>query len=198
LSTARAGSIDASAVGLVSPASTINFSEIALPANTVLTTQYSSQGISFSPNVYYDAEIGYGFTNDISNFTDATEPAFINPVVFSFSSSQTGVAFQMVADGTPYMFQAFLGGTGGTLVDSFTDSGIGSATSLFFGFSNETFNTIVITQEGTGGGPYWDLSNIELSNAAITSVPEPSSFLLVAPALAGLWLALRRRAALRQ
>jgi PEP-CTERM motif len=195
LGTARAGHIDASATGLASPASTITFGEIALAPNTVLTNQYSGLGVSFSPNVYYDAEISFGFSNDISNFTHPTEPAFINPVVFSFSSAQTSAAFQMVADSTPYTFQAYLGGTGGTLVDSFTDPSIQSVTpALFYGFTNETFDTIVITQEGAGGGPFWDLSNIQLSNAAVTSsVPEPSTFLLLGPALAGLLLASRRR-----
>jgi hypothetical protein len=194
LGTACAGQIDGSATGLASPASTIDFTEIALAPDTVLTTQYSGLGVSFSPNVYYDAEIAFGFTADISNFTDATEPAFINPVAFSFSSPQTGVAFQMAADSTPYLFQAYLGGTGGTLVDSFTDTNVQSVTPpLFYGFSNETFDTIVITQEGAGSGPFWDLSNIQLSNAPITSTPEPSTFLLLGPALAGLLLASRRR-----
>jgi hypothetical protein len=195
LGVARAGQIDASATGLASPAETIDFSEIALAPNTVLTTQYSSLGISFSPNVYYDAEVSFGFTNDISNFTYATEPAFVDPVVFSFSSPQTSAAFQMVADDTPYTIEAFLGGTGGTLVDSFVDPSIGGNTpGLFYGFTGETFDTIEISQAGTGGGPYWDLGNIELSNAPIaTDAPEPGSLLLLGPALAGLWLACRGR-----
>jgi len=197
LGIARAGQIDGSATGLASPTSTIDFTEIALAPNTVLTTQYSGLGVSFSPNVYFDAEVAFGFAGDVSNFTDATEPAFVNPVVMSFSSPQTGAAFQMVADSTPYLFQAYLGGAGGTLVDSFTDPNIQAVTPpLFYGFTGETFDTIVITQEGAGSGPFWDLSNIQLSNASVTtSTPEPSTFLLLGPALAGLLLASRRRKA---
>jgi hypothetical protein len=193
LGVAHAGQIVAGVTGLTSPVSTVDFSELSLAANTVLTTQYAGFGVSFSPNVYYDAETTF-FPNEVSNFTDATEPGFINPVVISFTSPQTSAAFQIVADDTPYLFQAFSGGTGGTLVDSFTSTVAGDA-SLYYGFTNETFDTIEITQEGDGGGPYWDLSNIELSNAAISGVPEASSMLLVGPALAGLWIASRRRSA---
>jgi hypothetical protein len=186
---AHAGQIDASAVGLASPAETITFAEIALPADTVLTNQYASLGVTFSPNAYYNGEIDTPFVNDVANFTDPTEPAFINPVVISFSTPQTAADFQMEADGTPYFFSAFLGGTGGTLVDSFTDPSVGGA--LFYGFFGETFDTIQISQAGTGGGPYWVLDNIELGTAS--SAPEPGSMLLIVPALAGLWLVWRRR-----
>jgi hypothetical protein len=192
LGVAHAGQIVAGVTGLTSPLSTVDFTELSLAANTPVTTQYASYGVSFSPNVYYNAETSY-FPNEVSNYTDATEPAFIEPVVISFTSPQTSAAFQIVADDTPYLIQAFSGGTGGTLVDSFTSTIAGSI--LYYGFTNETFDTIEITQEGEGGGPYWDLSNIELSNAAISGVPEASSMLLVGPALAGLWIASRRRSA---
>lgn len=189
LGVARAGIIDGSVTGLTSPAETISFGEIILPVNTSVTTQYSGLGVSFSPNVYYDPQAYGSFVNDVGNFTFPSEPAYIDPVVMSFSTPQTGVAFQMTADSTPYLFQAFLGGTGGTLVDSFTDANIGDI--LFYGFSNETFDTIKISEAGAGGGPYWLIDNIQLGTG--TAVPEPSSILLMGPAMAGLWLARRGR-----
>jgi len=192
LGVAHAGQIVAGVTGLTSPVSTVDFTELSLAANTTVTTQYASYGVSFSPNVYYNAETQY-FSNEVSNFTDPTEPEFVDPVIISFTSPQTSAAFQMVADDTPYLFQAFSGGTSGTLVDSFSSEVTG--TIAYYGFTNETFDTIEISQGDSGGGPYWDLSNIELSNAAISGVPEASSMLLVGPVLAGLWIASRRRSA---
>src|SRR5580658_5885562 len=134
---ARAGQIIDGATGLASPAATINFAEISLPANTSLTTQYYSAGVTFAPNMYYDADTTY-FTNSVANFTFATQPAYINPVVISFDSPQTSVAMDLVGTSDLFLFQAFLGGTGGTLVDSF--SAPIQQTPGFYGFTNETFD----------------------------------------------------------
>ena len=189
---ARAGAINDSATGLASPAQTITFSEINLPTDTAVTTQYSSLGVSFSPNVYYDPQLGFGFTNDIGNFTFPTQPAVVNPLVMSFSSPESAVAFQMTADSTPFLFQAFLGGTSGSLVASFPGSDVSST--AFYGFLNDDFDTIEITQEGDGGGPYWLISSIQ-SNPGTSTVPEPSSGILLLTALLAIGFVARNRIA---
>jgi PEP-CTERM motif len=188
---AHANTIDASATGLPSPAETIDFSEIVLPADTAVTSQYSSLGVTFSPSVYYNPEVPYGtFTNDVGNFTYPTEPNFTDPVTINFTSVQTAADFQMAADTTPYQFQAYLGGT---LVDSFTDTAVSPSSGLYYGFSGESFDSIVITQEGAGE-PYWLIDNIQLSNLSAATVPEPSPVVLMLAGFVGIGLfGLRRR-----
>jgi len=186
----RADAINGSATGLASPTQTITFGEIALPANTMVTTQYSGLGVSFAPNGYYDPQIGYGLTNDIGNFTFATEPAFVNPFTMLFSTPQTAVDFQMAGDGTSFLFQAFLGGS---LVDSFTSAVGVPSPLLFYGFDNDDFNSIKITQTGASEGPYWLIGNVQFGVAAVATAPEPSSILLLGIGIVGLGFNVRRR-----
>ena len=98
--------------------------------------------------------------------------------------------FQMAADGTSYLFQAFLGGTGGTLVASFTDPDVAYPTpALFYGFSNITFDTIKISLTAPAADEtYWLIGNIQSD-----PVPEPTSLLLLGTGLAGIGLAAWRR-----
>jgi hypothetical protein len=162
--------IFASPTGIASPVQTITFDEIVLPANSLVTNQYSGLGVTFS-GIYYDPQTGFGNVqgNDIGNFTFATQPAFQNPVTLTFSTPVTAAALSFDADGTPYLFQAFLGGT---QVDSFVDT-VGVSSSDYYGFQNEVFNQIVITQDGAGGGSDWVADNIQTSAAA---TPEPSYY----------------------
>jgi hypothetical protein len=185
---AKADDIIASSTGLTSPVQTLTFDEIVLPMNTSLTTQYSGLGISFTPNVYYSPQTTFGNVqgNDIGNFTFNPDGP-VNPVSFVFSGPINGAAFSFDADSTPYLFQAFLGGV---LVDSFTAT-VGVSTSDYYGFNNITFDTIVITQEGAGGGPFWVADNIQFGSAV--STPEPASIALLGFGLFGLAAAKLRR-----
>lgn len=179
---AIADSFSASPTGVASPTQTIDFSEIVLAQNSVVTNQYAGLGITFSPNVYYDPQTGFGLpANDIGNFTFLTEPGFVNPVTFTFSTPLTSAAFAMVADSTPYLFQASLNGT---VVDSFVATVGESGPDYYYGFTNDDFNQITITQQGAGSGPYWLASNIEFGSPASSATPEPSSLLLMATGFA--------------
>lgn len=178
---ARADDIIASSTGLTSPVQTLTFDEIILPMNTSVTNQYAGLGVTFSPNVFYSPQTTFGNVqgNDIGNFT-FTGGGPISPVTFNFTSPLTGAAFSFDADGTPYLFQAFLGGT---LVDSFTAT-VGVSTNDFYGFNNITFDSIVITDEGSGGGPFWVADNIQFGSTAAT--PEPGTFALLGLGALGL------------
>jgi PEP-CTERM motif len=180
---ALADDIIASATGLASPTQTLTFEEIVLPVNTSLTNQYAGLGVSFSPSVFYSPQTNFGNVqgNDIGNFTlDGGGP--ISPVTFGFASALTGAAFSFEADGTPYLFEALLGGS---VVDSFSATvGFGAA-SDFYGFNNITFDSIRITQTGTGGGPFWVADNLQFGSPA-TATPEPGSLALMGFGILGL------------
>jgi hypothetical protein len=186
---AIADSFSASPTGIPSPTQTIDFSEIALAQNAVVTNQYAGLGITFSPNVYYDPETGFGSiqANDIGNFS-STGLGPVNPVTFTFSTPLTAAAFSFDADFTPYLFQALLNGT---VVDSFVAT-VGDTSPDYYGFTNDDFNQITITQDGAGGGPYWLASNIEFGSDA-SVIPEPSSIYLLGSGLACLAGFVRRK-----
>jgi hypothetical protein len=179
---ARGDVINGSTTGLASPGSTITFGEIVLPVNTELTTQYAGLGVSFSPAVFYNPQSWPQWANNVGNFTFPTQPAYVDPVTLMFSSTQTGAAFQLATEDSPFLFQAFLGSS---LVDSFSVPLVGDVGNLYYGFANESFDSVVISYEGGGGGPYWLMGNLELSNNNAV-VPEPPSLLLLGAGLAGL------------
>ena len=156
--------------------------------------------MTFSPSTYYDNEpngANYpNFSGDyITNFTPGgSGSTYVNPVTINFTSIVTGAAFAMAADGTPYTFTAELNGT---VVDQQTISVTYNVSQDFFGFQNEKFNSIIITQAGAGGGPYYDLDNLQIQGFA---VPEPTSLAMVSCGISVVlaWTARRRSAISRQ
>jgi hypothetical protein len=164
--------IIASSTGLSNPVYTITFDEHVLAMNSSVTTQYSDFGVTFSPNLYYSPQTGFGHVqgNDLGNFQSFSS-AFINPFSISFNNAVTGAAFAFDADGTPYTFTALLNNVP---VESFTTT-VGVSNNDFFGFTGIDFNQISVTTAGAGGGPYNVLDNIQIGPAA---VPEPSTFAL--------------------
>jgi hypothetical protein len=53
------------------------------------------------------------------------------------------------------------------------------STANFYGFQNEVFNSIRITQTGFGGGPYHLIDNVQQQAATPAATPEPTSLLLL-------------------
>jgi hypothetical protein len=182
-SQAKATQIIASPTGIANPATTITFDEIVLPDFSLVTTQYAGLGASFAPAVYYSPISGFGNLqgHDVSNFDDKGN--FVTPLTLNFGKTQFGVAFNMVGDATPFTFTALLNGVP---VDSFTAT-VGLSDSDFYGFANETFNAISITQAGPGA-PYYLMDNVQL-----LPTPEPSTLAFLGTGLIGLVGVAKRR-----
>lgn len=152
--------------GLSSPAQTITFDEFVFPAGTSITTEYSSLGVTFSPNLVYDAQLG-GFPNvsghRLGNFNPIVDPFFI-----VFSTPQTEAAFAMVTNPGTSTFTALIGST---VVSSFSAATDTTSSTNFFGFTGIVFDTIRIDVGGSNSAMLLD--NLQSGTAAV--IPEPTS-----------------------
>lgn len=115
-------------------------------------------------------------------------------LTIGFSAPQAIISLDFLdADITnPVNLSAYLGGTGGTLAGTSSQTGSGSLFALgTLGFSTSTFDTVVLT---TASGSL-AIDNIMVNDgvASASAVPEPGSLLLCAGALATLALVRLRR-----
>jgi hypothetical protein len=167
--------------GVSGPHSTIMFSEFGLPADTVITTQYSSLGATFTPNLYQNPQFFPGpnidpTPNSLSNFS-FSGGAEVVPFSIHFNTVQTSAAFAMITNFNTTLFEALLGGS---VVDSGTTTTSTSNANDFYGFSGVSFDEIRVTVGGDGN---MILDNLQLT---ATAAPEPASLTLLGLGLAGL------------
>jgi hypothetical protein len=176
--------------GLSSPSSVITFDELGNLQNQLITNQFAPFGVTFQ-NFGWDGatfgqagSIGFSGGDLVNGF-----PPFptAEPMIINFTTTVTAAAFAALDQGGVFALSAFLGGAGGTLVDSFNvllplNPGAG-----FIGFANETFDTIVISPSTSAA---ISIDTLQLS----TAVPEPASVALFVAAL--LILTVVRRSAL--
>lgn len=167
--------------GLTDPALTITADEFILANETVVTNQYSSLGVTFSPNVYYNSNnggLGVAFApvvagNYFGNFDNLTDRNFDNPFSIEFSTDQTDVAFGLVP-GNPgtITFTAFLNGS---TVESFSTT-VGFP-GQFYGFTDSLFDEIQIEADIPGDDDLVIFDNIQIGIAAPATTPEPGTIL---------------------
>lgn len=192
----------------VTPSSTVTFDGALYAINTVITNQFASQGITMSPNLYYDGNNAYAgqcLFNDESGDCLTTYKGFsgqgvqgiVQPFSIFFNSFQTAAAFALVTSNgngnANTLIQAF---RNGTLVDQATfitgsSSGQNSTVPNYYGFlesPGNTFNEIRVTIGlDSNSGALGIIDNVQLS------VPEPGTIGLLALGVSGIVVAARRR-----
>ena len=187
---AMAGQVQAGVItndfGLSNPAQTITFDEFVFPAGTSITNEYSSLGVTFSPNLVYNAQEG-SFPNISGNRLGNYDPT-VNPFFISFSNIQNEAAFAMVTNTGTSTFTALLNGTA---VESFSATTDTNTTSNYFGFTGISFDAIRVDVGGSNSAMLLD----NLQTASLAAIPEPTSLAVFAigACVAGLGTARRRR-----
>ncbi len=172
--------------GLANPAQTITFDEIPSVQFDSITNQYESLGVTFSPNLVFNSQMG-NFPNingdRLGNFNPVRDPFTI-----SFTTPQTEAAFAMVTNLGISRFTALLDGE---VVESFY-----AVTSTrpflgynYFGFTGITFDAIRVNVGGFGNAMLLD--NVQLGT--IAHMPEASSLVAWGIVAAGMTLFVARR-----
>jgi hypothetical protein len=171
--------------GIASPARTITFSELVFDNNTSITLQYSSQGATFSPNLYYNPS-GVNAYNSVPNISGSYlgnfYPGYVDPFNINFSMVQDSAAFVLGTNPGTTTFNAYLGAT---LVDSFSAATSHSQNNDYYGFTGISFDRIEILP---GGNNFALIDNLQIS-----TVPEPSAFVLAGLGAAALVIFRRRK-----
>lgn len=184
----------------ITPAGTITFDGAGFAANSVVTNQFAFQGVTFSPNLYYDGNGGGSGCNFNDESGDCLTTFFgpgsgnVAPFSIFFTSMQTSAAFAMVTGvGTPAT-TTFTALKNGVVVDqtSFTTGVSGNQPPTvpnFFGFYQEAggFNQILVSINSDFPGNVAIIDNIQLS------VPEPGTIGLLLVGVSGLFVTARRR-----
>jgi PEP-CTERM motif len=176
----------ANTTGLASPASTVTFSELSFAQGSAITNEFSAYGVTFSPALYYDTQGPSSFpgiTGDyLGNFLPIT-----NPFSIYFTSPVSAAAFGLATNPAVTSFTALLGGVvQGTFASPTSFDG---STPWYFGFQatgSETFDEIQVNVSS-------QLGLIDNIQTAESTVPEPTSVLLLGTGLVGVFNAVRRR-----
>jgi hypothetical protein len=164
------------AVGLASPASTIDFSELHLFAKTLITAQYGGLGAVFSDALYQDPQAGYFTSPALGNFKRGETAWVVPEFSILFQQAVGGAAFQFISNLGTSNFRAL---RNGVVVSEFTTT-TDSDTRLWYGFSGVTFDEIQI--EVGGGNHSMLLDNLQTS----TATPEPATVVLLSTGLLSL------------
>ena len=173
--------INLSTSGLASPVSTIDFSEFSVPETDPITTEFSSLGVTFSPNLYYRTNDNAAWANIIGANLRSGDPIVSN-FSLNFDQPLTSAAFAAIAQPpTPATFTALLEGSE---VESFDTNVTIDNRDNFFGFEGIVFDEINVAYTAE---TRMRIDSLQLGAA----IPEPGT---VTISLLGLFaLCLRRR-----
>ncbi len=162
--------------GLSSADTLITFDEFVFPQNTLVSTEYSSLGVTFSPALNYDNNGGGTFPGQsghhLANFSPTKSPFSI-----LFTNNVTEAAFGFVTNAGTSTFVALLDGVQVETFDTFTT--FNNSSTAFIGFTGIVFNEISISPGFNGNA---SIDNLQFNRG----VPEMSSFfsLIIAGILA--------------
>ena len=166
--------------GLVAPTNQLGFD--GLGAGTQVTNQFASQGVVFTPTL-----AGPLVTLYSDGFTNMNQYALNQGGVFQiqFQGTVNEAAFAFLTNGGDSIFTALLQGN---LVESFTAST--NLVGRFFGFTGITFDAIEVNPDGNGQ-PF-RLDNLQYGIVTPSSVPEPSTLVLLCLGIAGIGFSRRK------
>jgi hypothetical protein len=168
--------------GLAGLFQTITFSEFSFAPNTPITTQFSSLGVSFTPQLYYDTPDTL-YANIVGDRLQNYYPC-CNAFSIFFTNVQSAVDFNFVSQPGTTTFTARLGGV---IQESFTTSTDLLTTPNFYGFQGISLDEIDVSVSSVNGA--MQLDNIQLG------VPEPGGWALLASGLMALAAFSRRKKA---
>ena len=178
-SAARATPIVGGPTGLTNPDNVITFDELGNLQGQVITDQFAAFGATFE---------GFGWDNSTEGQTGSTGfdggdlvngiPGFPIgfPAVISFNDIVTDAAFATVDQDGTFTVSSFIGGVGGSLVETFDIMIPFNPGAGFIGFRNSQFDTITLS-----GTDAIAIDNLQFNPASEPSdaVPEPSSLVLL-------------------
>jgi hypothetical protein len=159
--------------GLAGLFQTITFSELSFAQNTPITTQFSSLGVSFSPQLYYDTPDTL-YANIVGDRLQNYYPC-CNTFSIFFTNVQSAVDFNFVTQPGTTTFTAKLGGV---IQETFTTSTDLLTSPNFYGFQGISLDEIDVSVASVNGA--MQLDNIQMA------VPEPGGWTLLASGLMAL------------
>jgi len=181
-SNAHAASVQ-NTTGIVSPATTITFDEVVLADSSLVTTEYSGLGVTFS-SLYYNSQGPATLPGISGNYVgNNVSGPLLNPFSIFFSSDVTSAAFGVATNPGLSTFEAW---NGGLFVESFSAStSFDGSTDYYFGFTGITFDEIRVSVGGDG--------QMLIDNLQVTAVPEPETYAMLLAGLGLLGFMARRR-----
>jgi hypothetical protein len=159
--------------GLTEPDITLTFSEVSVPANTLITDQYSSFGVTFT-NTVSNPQDGFFPRDFAGNFGGGLSA--VSSVTISFSNAVDSAAVELLTNSGTSSFAAYLG-------SDLVGSGSASTSTVlghYLGFTGGLFDRFVISAGGFNNAMLFD--NLQFS-AAVAETPVPAALPLFASAL---------------
>ncbi len=158
--------------GLADPEVTVTFDEFVFTQGTAITDQFSSLGVTFSPNMFYDSQGPTSFPGVETHYVGNNISGLVNPFSIMFTSPQSAAAFGISTNSATTTFTAKLSGA---VVESYqSPTNFNDASISFQGFQGILFDEIEVLVGGDGQAL---IDNIQLGQAPVIGpmVPVPAN-----------------------